>query len=313
MVATAPSSWASTSASWTRRWSPSPARWPACASSGAGRAGAAAAGPCCGRPGRARPVLLRDPERLLVRPSRRRSSTTHNAQILGAHLLAAAYERPLGPDDDADFGERLAGGPNGARRPGELRRAGRRQLSSPRPDSPPRRSPAHRPRPSSMAIVDRPHRASCSARSSASASSAPSIRAPCTCTWALLRGASGSTSTTPRRSSTASTATGTRRPKTDTDVLPAGPAGTRRGRRELSFGEVEVTEQVIAFQRRDLTTSPSTSSRSSCPSRASPPRRSGSTLPPPSGCAPPRTARPRRRWRSARCTRPSTPRSPCCR
>ena len=47
----------------------------------------------------------------------------------------------------------------------------------------------------------------------------------------------------------------------------------------LSFGEVSVTETVLAYQRRRLADhAQSTSSRSSCPKRASPRRRCGSSL-----------------------------------
>ena len=80
----------------------------------------------------------------------------------------------------------------------------------------------------------------------------------------------------------------------------------------LSFGEVAVTDTVLAYQRRRAGGPRvcSTSSGSTCRPRASPRRRSGSSW----------TRRRwgwarRSRWRrcSARCTQPSTPRSPCCR
>ena len=87
----------------------------------------------------------------------------------------------------------------------------------------------------------------------------------------------------------------------------------------LSFGEVSVTDTVLAYQRRRLADhAPSTSSRSSCPPRASPRRRSGSSCRR-SGrdAAGSDAALARRRSRSrrcsARCTPPSTPRSRCCR
>ena len=66
---------------------------------------------------------------------------------------------------------------------------------------------------------------------------------------------------------------------------------------ELWFGEIEATEQVIAYQRSgSSTTNRSTSSRSTCPRAASRPRRSGSSRP----------TRPGTSTCWARCTRPST-------
>ena len=99
-------------------------------------------------------------------------------------------------------------------------------------------------------------RASCSARSRPSARSPPSTRARSTCTSGAPTRSPSSTSTRAARSSTPSTATGTRSRKKETMVFIEGESEQRAigapGELELRFGEVSVTEQVIAYQRKSL-------------------------------------------------------------
>ena len=130
------SSSGSTSASSTRRSaSPSPARSPACARCG-GAPGAAARGSRSTSPARTRSTSSSAATRTSSSParSRRRSSTTTNERIQTAHVLAAAYEAPLGGSgdqpgaaDDAILGAALARA---------RRRARRRRAAAPRPRRP---------------------------------------------------------------------------------------------------------------------------------------------------------------------------------
>ncbi len=124
------SSWGSTSASSTRRSaSPSPAPWRACARCGAGRGGGGAGSPSTSPAQDALDQFFcRHPDEFLGRPVEAAILDHASEQIASRHLVAAAYELPLSAEDDEVFG---AGWRERAERlvaAGELRRAGGRLL-----------------------------------------------------------------------------------------------------------------------------------------------------------------------------------------
>ena len=193
--------------------------------------------------------FCRHPEEFLERPVEAAILDHANEQIASRHLIAAAYELPLTDADDEVFGpgwreraERLLGA-------GELRRAGGRLL--------PRQQRVRRledPAALGLGRLGRGDRARLGRDARAwSRPSAPSPRstpARSTCTSAAPTRSSSSTSRGAARSSPASTATGTRGRKRRPRSTSSGPASSARSAGvELHFGEVSVTEQVIAFQR----------------------------------------------------------------
>ena len=127
-------SWGSTSASSTRRSaSPSPARSPACARCGAGP-GAGGAGSPSTSPAQDAldQFFCRHPEEFIERPVEAAILDHDNEQIASRHLVAAAYELPLG--DGGRRGLRRAAGasgPSGWSAAGELRSARRPAAAAP--------------------------------------------------------------------------------------------------------------------------------------------------------------------------------------
>ena len=209
------------------------------------------------RRGRARPVLLppsgRVPRSVRSRP---RSSTTRARRSTPSTCCAPRTRRRSSHDDAEFFGPRWAAARRG---PAERRRAS--PPRAPRPDvrARARRRTTRRRRVAALGLA-RPlrHRrrappVSCSARSRPRAPTRPCTRARSTCTWAAPTRSPSSTSTAAARSSRRSPATGTRSPsaRRDTDIVRL------LDRREalgvtLSFGEVSVTETVLAYQRKGV-------------------------------------------------------------
>ena len=197
--------------------------------------------------------FMREPERLLGRSVEEAVIDLHNPHISAAHLEAAAYEAPLTPADAAYFdeqgllaAERLeqGGAPAAPRRRPCLGAA----LLTRRPDL-----AAHREQRDSSSSSRR-CTASSSVPWSASACSASATPAPCTCIWAAATWSSSSTLRTAPWWCRSSRATTTPRPRpTRTCSWPAQGTTRPLPGAALSFGELEVTEQVIAYQKRDVT------------------------------------------------------------
>ena len=178
--------------------------------------------------------FCRHPEEFLERPVEAAILDHESEQIQMQHLLAAAYEAPLGgtgeliDGDDEVLGPRWRERADRLVRLGELRlgRAGRYVPARARA-FPPAGSRCARRRRTRSACSTRA-RASCSARSRPSAPSRPSTRAPSTCTWGAPTRSASSTSRRGARSSSPSTATGTprraRRPRSSSSAPSAAAA-----------------------------------------------------------------------------------------
>ena len=199
--------------------------------------------------GRARPVLhARAGE--AARPARR-----------GGDPRPREPSRPRGP--------RACGRLRGADRRGATRRSSGPRRSRPRrttrSSSTPRAatSGAARPRPRPGSRSARPtptrsrsstaRRARCSASSSARAPTRPSTRAPSTSTSASPTSSRRSTRRRCTPSSSRSAATGTRsRRRRPTRTSSGALREERRAGLDLVFGEVEVTEQVVGYERKTI-------------------------------------------------------------
>ena len=262
--------------------------------------------------------FCRHPEDFLERPVEAAILDHESPLIFRQHLLCAAHEGPLSRDDAEFLGPRWEAHAEVLQSAGELRRARRasdrrRHAYVPRQ---PRRLPGGgglaalglarelRDRRRLLRRAARLDRGRARALDRARGRDLPAPRA------APMRCAS-STSSAAARSSRRSTATGTRSPS----ARPTPTIVRLLDRREalgvtLSFGEVSVTDTVLAYQRRRL-------------ADHAPVDLVALDLPPTSFATQALwfelrrgRARPRRsRWRrcSARCTPPSTRRSRCCR
>ena len=192
----------STSASSTpRSASTSPARSPACGRCGGGRA-AAARGLAVYVAGEDAldQFFCRHPDEFLERPVEAAILDHRSEQIQMQHLLAAAYEAPLGPDDDEILGEGWRERAERLVTAGELRRGRGRALPDPhRATSSRAGSRCAPPRPTASRSSTRP-RARCSATSRPSGPSPPSTPARSTCTWAAPTRSRSSTSARGARS-----------------------------------------------------------------------------------------------------------------
>ena len=197
--------------------------------------------------------FMREPERLLSRQVEEAIIDLDNPHIFDAHLQSAAYERPLTADDVRYFGETgmLRGGGSGAGRPAAAagRRPGLGQAALARR----RRLPALGLGRDASSSSRRPTARS-SAPSSRSASSASHTRAPSTCTSDGAISWSASTSTPTPSLVQDFTGTFYTQTKIDKNVRIAGQGPPRPlAGAALFFGEIEVSEQVIAYQKRDMT------------------------------------------------------------
>ena len=208
--------------------------------------------------------FCRHPDEFLERPVEAAILDHSNPHIQTGHILAAAHEAPLGGGAKPagrrgrrDPRRRLA---RARRRPGRGRRASpgtRRALRAARPGL---RGGAHLAALGVARLRRRRRlepRARCSARSRPSARSRRSTPARSTSTSGARTRCASSTSNRAARSSIPSTATGTRsrrRRPTSTSTRSAARR-TRRGCTrgvELYTGEVSVSEQVIAYQRKTV-------------------------------------------------------------
>ena len=253
--------------------------------------------------------FCRHPDEFLERPVEAAIVWHENEPIHLAHLLCAAHEGPLTAADAETLGPRWQAYADLLVSPGRPRRAPR-----PVPAAPPRGLPG-RARVAALGLARQrrggrrlQRRAAGHGRVLARGQHDPRRRrlpAP----RALLRGRASSTSTRAARSSTPSTATGTRSPSArPTSRSSACSTAARPSGVTLSFGHVTVTEQVHAYQRKRLPDHEVIDLN-------------GVDLPPHSfttqalwyelGPSCSRTSR--TRCCSARCTPPSTRRSPCCR
>ena len=197
--------------------------------------------------------FMREPDRLLGRGVEEAIIDLHNPHISGPHLEAAAYERPLTPADETLLRRagHAAGRAPGAGRPSAAAQ-GRPRLVAPL--LPRRRASACAPRATSSSPSSRRARARSSAPSSASACSASATPARCTCTSAAATWSSTSTSETHTVMVDDFDGSYYTQTKTDKNVVIAGQADSRDLPGAVLFaGELEVTEQVIAYQRRDMT------------------------------------------------------------
>ena len=259
--------------------------------------------------------FCRHPDEFLDRPVEAAILDHESPLIFAAHLLCAAHEGPLGHDDSEFFGPRCEAQAELLVSTGRLRmrtrtRAARPTCRAARADTRRARCRCARPRPTALRSSTSP-RASCSAQTEAARAHSTvhdgAIYLHLGRSYevreldlqhrrALVAPFDGDWYTQPKR-------------ETDTAIVRL------LDRREalgvtLSFGEVRVTETVLAYQRRRLADHAQIdSSRSTCPRRASPRRRSGSSW----IAAELRATRSPWSRCSARCTRPSTPRSRCCR
>ena len=307
------SSSASTSATSTpRSRSRSPARSRACASSGAARAARERGGLAMYVAGddALDQFFCRHPEEFLERPVEAAILDHCSETIYMRHLVAAAYEAPLEPADAETLGAEIDGrrGPAGRRRASCASAAGATSRAS-------RRS-RRRKRLAALGLAGQLHdrrgrgAASCSASSRPSARSRPSIPAPSTCTWASPTRSRSSTSTAAARSCARPRATTTRSRRSRPRRSSRRPAtsATRSGC-ALRFGIVSVTRGG-----RRLPAQAPVRPRGDRPPDARPARaelrHAGALVRARRDDA---SASCRCTRCSARCTRPSTPRSPCCR
>ena len=197
--------------------------------------------------------FINHPDALLGRPNEAAILDPTNPEIRVGHLRAAAHELPLTASDDDVLGDGALSAAEALVRGRRARAHARRPRLARRRARPPGRSPCARARwtrsPSSSTRAAR-----CSACSSRSARSRPCTRARSTCTAARRTSRRRSTSAIASRSSRPSTARGTRsrgarRRRASCEALC--DAESRCGV-ELSYGVVEVSDQVVAYERRSL-------------------------------------------------------------
>ena len=197
--------------------------------------------------------FCRHPEEFLERPVEAAILDHENERIQLAHLLAAAYEVPL---SDADAGCSASSGgsePTPWSRSASCGAVGTGATCHAARGSRPATSRCARRRRTRWRSWSEPP-ASSWGWSRPSVPSPPSIPARSTCTSGARTRCASSTSRPGARWSIPSTVIGTRSPRRRPKVFIERIVGERReaGGIELSFGEVSVTEQVMAFQRKRL-------------------------------------------------------------
>ncbi len=192
--------------------------------------------------------FCRHPEEFLERPVEAAILDHANEQIAGRHLVAAAYELPLGDDDDAILGPEWRDRAERLLEAGELRRAGGRLLPR-RSDFVASRIALRSASADSVAVIER--------ESGEMLGLVESERAfttihPGAIYLHLGRSYEVERLDVDERRALVSHFDGDwyTRPKKETDVYIERIHEQRRvAGVELHFGEVSVTEQVIAFQR----------------------------------------------------------------
>ena len=314
------SSWASTSAASTSRSSPaSPARSPACASAGDGPAGPGTAAPCWW-PARtpSTSTSCASPSASWAAASRRRSSTCTTRTSAAPHLEAAAYERPLTPHDEALLRRAgpAAGRAAGAGRPAAAARATAWS------------GPGRTPPPPSVGLRTAEQRAVRHRRGARSGEVIGTVERERVFRFAHPGAVYlhlGRSYLVQRLDLEARTVLVDdfdggyyTQAKTDKNVLVAGQADSRAlPGAALFFGELEVTEQVIAYQKRDMTDGHVIDTTTlDLPEQAFTTQAFWLAVPQPmlDGALGRRLGRDRRARRPpAPCTPPSTRSSPCCR
>ena len=196
--------------------------------------------------------FMREPDRLLDRPVEEAIIDLDNPHISDAHLQSAAYERPLVPDDERLFGERAMLRAEGLAQAGKLRRRGG-GLAWARPHSPAADVSLRSASAETFVIVE--------ARRGEILGTVEQERVfrvahPGAVYLHLGRSylvkhldLDGRTVLVDDHDGTFYT-----QAKIDKNVVIAGQAAMRPlAGAALFFGEIEVTEQVIAYQKRDLT------------------------------------------------------------
>ena len=167
--------------------------------------------------------FCRHPDEFLDRPVEAAILHHENEHIHLPHLLCAAHEGPIDPDDDAEvLGPRVRAHCEALAAQGSLiERRGRFTLRAPGglPGGARRRCARARRRASRSSTRCR---ASCSATSSSRAPARPCTTAPSTCTWAASTRSASSTSRRGARSSSRSAATGTRSPSARSTPTSSG-------------------------------------------------------------------------------------------
>jgi DEAD/DEAH box helicase domain-containing protein len=196
--------------------------------------------------------FMREPERLLGRSVEEAIIDLHNPHISAAHLQAAAYEAPLTARDAAYFGEEGLLAAERLEQAGHLRRRGDGLVWT-RPHSPAAQTSLRTAGHDQFVIVEALHGEVIGTveRERVFRFCHPGAvylhlgrsyqvtRLDLEGRTVVVEGFDGAYYT---------------QAKTDKNVLVAGQAGVRElPGAALFFGELEVTEQVIAFQRRDLT------------------------------------------------------------
>ena len=198
--------------------------------------------------------FCRHPTEFLTRPVEAAILDHRNERIQSAHLVAAAFEAPLGgPRDDEILGAGWRERADALTTHGYLRK-GRGGLLAVRGSEYPAGGISLR---SGLGrLGDRRRcrlRRAARARSRPSAPSRPSIRAPSTSTSAAPTRSASSIWTGAARSSSRSAATGTRsRVRRRRSTSSGSRRSARRSGVELHFGVVSVSEQVVAFQRKRI-------------------------------------------------------------
>lgn len=196
--------------------------------------------------------FMREPERLLGRAVEEAIIDLHNTHISAAHLQAAAYEAPITPRDEAYFGEEGLLAAERLEQAGRLRRRGDGLVWA-RPYSPASKTSLRTAGNEQFAIVETLHGEVIGTveRERVFRFCHPGAvylhlgrsylvtRLDLEGRTVLVEDFAGSFYT---------------QAKTDKNVLVAGQAGVRElPGAALFFGELEVTEQVIAYQKRDMT------------------------------------------------------------
>ena len=193
--------------------------------------------------------FCRHPEEFIGRPVEAAILDHDNEQIASRHLVAAAYELPLTDEDDEVFGAGLARAGRAAGRGGGAARR-RRQAAAAAQRVRRRADPAAL----GLGRLGRGDRARLGGdarpgRGRARLHDDPPRRRS-TCTSAAPTRSSGSTSRSGGRSSPRFDGDWYTRPKKETEIYIERIREQREvAGVELHFGEVSVTEQVIAFQR----------------------------------------------------------------
>ena len=194
--------------------------------------------------------FMREPDKLLGRRVEAAILDHANPRVLAGHVRAAAYEAPLDDADAAFLGdealEAAAADPELRRRRAAIVWAGTR-----------------RPRPRVAAPLGRPRRVHdrrrlrpgpCSAGASDRAPTRPSIRAPSTSTWAsryLVRELDERTLRAVVEPFPGDWYTQAKQRDRDDDRSAPRARSAALGL-ELVFGEIEVTEQVVGYERKTI-------------------------------------------------------------